>query len=325
MSETNHKTPAVGEEPIFTAAMYGSSQAAMQAQIEYLIEDRERMKHQLSEHRKNADRFQVVAGLFDETKNSRCERVLDDLGLDGDPVSPFALIIDQHQGITDLPSTNHWPVHLRALLEQMEVLAGALQSVLDEGGGGLAAEDARAELEQTRRWLARASYQSEGSSPAIDVPMKAITLILDTALQSAVDHGVSSVDLPDAIGDVAEWQSKLQSSAVEQAQQMDPEAIVAGASSVPAASRSRTPKEILGLREAEFGEGYVEVPVGVLERMVRLVKADLAYDLAHDSYNEHERNDLPFAHPAVRALREAIRERAEALTSYRESLDTPSS
>ncbi|WP_395794135.1 hypothetical protein [Aquimonas sp.] len=351
MSETNHKTPAVGEEPIFTAAMYGSSQAAMQAQLEYLIEDREWLKRQLSEHKKNADRFKVVAGLFDHTKNSRCERVLDDLGLDGDSVSPFALIIDQHQGVTDLPSTDHWPSHLRALLDLLAEMEGSLRALLNEHDDGIAASDARVVLEQSQRWLQRASYQSEAPASCLKyvhiegygaIPGNAIVLTLDAAMQAALDNGANASSMPDEYVELAAWIASLD----EKSRSSTNDGTARTGPRDEGSAINLTSKQILGLEGCREGsrsigmsgvdtddwEDYIEVPVGFLDRMARLISADLDFNAVEIAYTEARQaegnytpTDVQLPHPAALRLRKAILARQEALAPFVPSAKQPPS
>lgn len=252
----------------------------------------------------NAERFQVIARIFDCAKTSRCELVLSGLNIDGDPREPFAAIADRLRGVAVPPSTDHWPEHLRALLDIAHTLAAALQSMLDEDDGGLAAGPARADLDQVRRWFARSAYQSEG---------------------------IASVPCADGCADGVESEAGFKEMAPPAAfSSPDRETIMQTVGMTDWREGSRA----IGHDGPELNrwEDYVEVPIELLLRLARLVEADLAYDQARSDYSNAKIakgtwsvNELPFSHPAMIALRQASSVRAAALASFRAAAQESSS
>lgn len=250
----------------------------------------------------NAERFEAIARIFDCAKTSRCELVLSGLNIDGDPREPFAAIADRLRGVALPPSTDHWPEHLRALLDIAHTLAAALQSMLDEDDGGLAAGPARADLDQVRRWFARSAYQSEGIAP---VPCA------DGVSSESEPQAAAPEAAPPPTAEADQWE--IRSKRKEQIQ------------AVLHLDGWREGSRAIGHDGPELNrwEDYVEVPIELLLRLARLVEADLAYDQARSDYSNAKIakgawhvNELPFSHPAMIALRQASSKRAAALASF---------
>jgi hypothetical protein len=111
-----------------------------------------------ADEKANAERFMVLAQRFRKAKTSECERILADLGLEGDVCAPLAYIIDQNRGVAATGLTQIPTERFQVLLDSIATLDRALQSMLDEDDGGLAAKQARLQLEQSRLQLRQVGF-----------------------------------------------------------------------------------------------------------------------------------------------------------------------
>jgi hypothetical protein len=270
----------------------------------------------------NAERFEAIARIFDSSKTSRCELILDGLNIDGDPLEPFAAIADRLRGVEQPPSTDHWPAHLRALLDIAHTLDAALQSMLDEDDGGHAAGPARADLEQARLWFSRAAYERDGVSAGPETSGNGSTS------EKRLEEPQFSVSMYGSAAAAAAAAAKAEH--VSSLYSPDKDVIM----QTLAMTGWREGSRAIGHDGPERGEweDYVEVPIETMKRLVRLVKADIAYDQAQATYSELKLakgawhvNELSHTHPATISLRQAGGERAEALASFRAAAQEPAS